>query len=170
VELISEYLPEVLKKPDNLEARYFLMYASAIAGISFDNGMLHLTHALEHPLSAIKPDLPHGLGLAMLLPAVFKYTYKAKPQILAYVYQPIIPDLKGRPNEAEEAASKLEQWIFNLGVKEKLADVGFSEKDIPKLVRLAFETPALDLLLNLAPMEVDENLVEAIYKESLKPY
>ena len=170
VELISEYLPEVLKKPDNLEARYFLMYASAIAGISFDNGMLHLTHALEHPLSAIKPDLPHGLGLAMLLPAVFKYTYKAKPQILAYVYQPIIPDLKGRPNEAEEAASKLEQWIFNLGVKEKLADVGFSEKDIPKLVKLAFETPALDLLLNLAPMKVDENLVEAIYKESLKPY
>jgi len=57
-----------------------------------------------------------------------------------------------------------------LGVKEKLADVGFSEKDIPKLVRLAFETPALDLLLNLAPMKVDENLVEAIYKESLKPY
>ncbi|WP_255408093.1 iron-containing alcohol dehydrogenase [Thermotoga sp. KOL6] len=170
VELIAEYLPKVIEEPENLETRYFLMYASMIAGVSFDNGMLHLTHALEHPLSAVKPDLPHGLGLAMLLPAVVKYTYKVKPQILAYIYQPIIPGLKGISDEAEEVAAKLEQWIFELGVKEKLADVGFSEEDIPKLVKLAFETPVLDLLLNSAPMNVDKELVKTIYSESMKPY
>jgi alcohol dehydrogenase class IV len=28
-----------------------------IAGTCFDNGMLHYTHALEHPLSAVKPEV-----------------------------------------------------------------------------------------------------------------
>lgn len=37
-----------------------------MGGVAFDNGLLHYTHALEHPLSAVKPDLSHGLGLAIL--------------------------------------------------------------------------------------------------------
>ena len=36
-----------------------------IAGTAFDNSLLHFTHALEHPLSALKPELSHGLGLSI---------------------------------------------------------------------------------------------------------
>lgn len=169
IRLISRYLPQALAHPDDLVARYYLLYASAIAGISFDNGLLHFTHALEHPLSALKPDLAHGLGLAILLPAVVKAIYPAVPEVLAEIYEPIVPGLKGIPGEAEKVAKGIEKWLFDLGITEKLVDVGFSENDIPKLVELALNTPSLGLLLSQAPIKATEQTIEKIYRESLKP-
>lgn len=53
VELVAKYLPKAIANPEDLEARYFLAYAAMMGGVSFDNGLLHYTHALEHPLSAV---------------------------------------------------------------------------------------------------------------------
>ena len=169
IELVHEYLPKAMANPEDLEARYYLTFASAIAGISFDNGLLHFTHALEHPLSAIKPELAHGLGLAMILPAVIKAIYAARPEVLAEIYSPIIPNLKGTADEAETVAKAIESWLFELGVTQKLEDEGFSETDIDRLVELSFETPSLDLLLSMAPVEASRETIRAIYTESLKP-
>jgi alcohol dehydrogenase class IV len=169
VRLVARYLPQAVAHPDDLTARYYLLYASMIAGICFDNGLLHFTHALEHPLSAVKPDLPHGLGLAMLQPAVIKYTYPAVPEILAAIYEPIVPGLKGVPGEAEKCAFGVEQWLFSVGCTEKLQDMGYQESDIDKLTRLAFETPSLAGLLGVAPIKADENVVRKIFQDSMKP-
>jgi len=169
IRMISKYLPQALEHPDDLVARYYLLYASTIAGISFDNGLLHFTHALEHPLSAMKPDLPHGLGLAMLLPAVVKHIYPVVPEVLADIYEPIVPGLKGVPGEAEKAAVGIEKWLFNLGITEKLLDEGFKEEDVPTLAELAKSTPSLDLLLKSAPIEATKEVIEAIYRDSLRP-
>ncbi|MBR5151726.1 MAG: iron-containing alcohol dehydrogenase, partial [Elusimicrobiaceae bacterium] len=130
----------------------------------------HYTHALEHPLSGVNPNLTHGLGLAMLLPAVVKNIYKAKPATLAEVLKPMVPGLKGTPDEADLAAHGVEKWLFSLGATHKLKDEGFTEDDVEKLVCLAFETPSLGGLLSLAPTQASKDVVWAIYKESLEPY
>lgn len=169
VRLVARYLPQAVAHPDDLTARYYLLYASMIAGVCFDNGLLHFTHALEHPLSGIKPDLPHGLGLAMLLPAVIKNTYPACPQILASLYAPIVPGLKGVPGEAHKCAAGVEQWLFSVGVTEKLKDMGYTQSDVAKLTKLAFETPSLSLLLSVAPVKADETMVTRIFQESMTP-
>ncbi|MEW6698745.1 MAG: iron-containing alcohol dehydrogenase [Bacillota bacterium] len=167
--LVTRYLPEALAHPEDLTARYYLLYASLIAGIAFDNGMLHFTHALEHPLSAVQPELSHGLGLAVILPAVIKHIYPAAPEVLADVLSPAVPGLRGIPAEAHEAAKGVEDWLYTVGVTSKLADLGFKEEDIGKLTDLAFNTPSLDLLLSLAPIPADRETVSAIYRESLAP-
>jgi len=169
VRLIAHYLPVAVVEPENIVARYWLLYASAIAGISFDNGLLHLTHALEHPLSAVKPEIPHGLGLGALLPAVIKTIYPAVPEALAEILRPIVPGLKGLPSEAEYAAKKVEEWLFYVGCTQKLSDFGFAKDDIPTLVKLARTTPGLDLLLSVAPVEATESVISKIYEESLEP-
>ncbi len=169
VRLISRYLPQAVAHPDDLTARYYLLYASMIAGICFDNGLLHFTHAMEHPLSAVKPDLPHGLGVAMLLPAVIKYTYPAVPEIMAALYSPIVPGLQGVPGEAEKCAVGVEKWLFAVGVTEKLKDCGYTEADVDKLTKLAFGTPSLDVLLSMAPIKATEDVVRAIYRDSMQP-
>lgn len=170
VKLVHEYLPVALKDPSNLEARYFLAYAALIAGISFDNGLLHYTHALEHPLSGVNPNLTHGLGLAMLLPAVLKNIYTARPATLAEVLAPIVPGLKGDAAEAETVAKGVEKWLFSVGSTHKLEDEGFKASDVEKLVDLAFNTPSLGGLLGIAPTKADQEAVRAIYTESLTPY
>ncbi|MCC5425413.1 iron-containing alcohol dehydrogenase [Clostridium botulinum] len=167
VRLVSRYLPQVLQHPGDLTARYYLTYASLIAGICFDNGLLHFTHALEHPLSGVKPDLSHGLGLGILLPSVIKEIYPSVSEVLADILSPIVCGLEGNPGEAEIAAKGIEKWLYSIGITEKLTDLGFKENDVEKLTKLAFETPSLDLLLSMAPIDADEKVVSNIFRNSL---
>ena len=169
IALVARYLPKALENPEDLEARYFLAYAAMMGGVCFDNGLLHYTHALEHPLSAVKPELAHGLGLAILLPAVIKTIYPAKANILADILAPIVPGLKGEAQDAEKAAKGVEKWLQSVGVSEKLTDEGFAEADVERLVNLVYTTPSLDGLLAIAPTGNGRDIVEKIYKESLKP-
>lgn len=167
VRLVAKYLPIAQKDPMNLEARYFLTYAAMIAGTSFDNGMLHFTHALEHPLSGMKPDVTHGLGLAILLPAVVEQIYAAKAAILSELLAPIVPGLTGAPGEAAKAAQGVKQWLADMGVTETLKDVGFTDADIPTLVDLAFNTPGLEGMIAIAPVDSGREVVQSIYTKSM---
>lgn len=168
IRLVAKYLPKASADPDDLKARYCLSYASMIAGTAFDNGMLHFTHALEHPLSGVKPELSHGLGLSMLLPAIIEECYPACADTLASILRPIMPDLKGEPDEAHKAAKGVEEWLAQMGVPEKLEDEGFTEDDIDRLCELAEETPSLGLLLSLAPVPADRERIARIYRRSLR--
>jgi alcohol dehydrogenase class IV len=167
IRLVAKYLPVAVKDPENLTARYYLLYASLIAGTSFDNGLLHFTHALEHPLSAVKPELAHGLGLSMLLPAVVKEIYPASGEVLAEIFEPILPGLKGTTDEADKAFTGIRKWLNGIGVTSSLKDEGFDETVVGKLVNLAFETPSLDGLLAIAPVKATREAVRNIYTNSL---
>ncbi len=170
IRLVAKYLPKAVANLEDPEPRYYLLYASLLGGVGFDNGLLHYTHALEHPLSAVKPDLSHGLGLAMLLPSVVKAIYPDRAATLADILEPIAPGLSGTPDEAEKAAKLVEKWLFEVGVTQKLTDDGFSEADVDKLVNLCFTTPSLDGLLGIAPNEATKERVRQIYEESMTPY
>ena len=167
IELVARYLPKAIANPEDLEARYFLCYAAMMGGVCFDNGLLHYTHALEHPLSALKPDFSHGLGLAILLPAVVKNIYATKSNTLAYILEPIVKGLKPEACDAEKAANGVYEWLKSVDVPNKLKDEGFSEADVETLTELAFTTPSLDGLLSIAPTEASREAVAAIYRESL---
>lgn len=167
IELVAKYLPKAIANSEDLEARYFLCYAAMMGGVCFDNGLLHYTHALEHPLSALKPDFSHGLGLAILLPAVIKNIYTAKANTLAYILEPIVKGLKAEPADAEKASQGVYEWLKSVDVPNKLKDEGFTEEDVKTLTDLAFTTPSLDGLLSIAPTEATRDAVATIYRESL---
>lgn len=166
IALVHKNLPIALNDPKDIKARYNLAYAALLGGISFDNGFLHLTHALEHPLSALKPELTHGLGLAVLLPAVVKAIYAACPMVLADILSPIV-ELKGEQTEALTAAQAVEAWLFEVGVTEKLSDEGFTDDDVEKLTNLVFTTPSLPVLLSVAPVEATAEVVAQTYRDAL---
>ena len=163
ITLVAQYLPKAIENADDLEARYYLAYAAMLGGVCFDNGLLHYTHALEHPLSAVKHELSHGLGLAILLPAVVRNIFDAKAETLKYILEPIA----GKIETAAEAEGKVYEWLKSVGVPSKLRDEGFTEADIPNLVNLAFTTPSLDGLLGIAPTEATRESVGQIYTNSL---
>lgn len=171
IRLVAEYLPRALYNGRDITAHYSLLYASLLAGICSDNGMMHLTNALEHPLSAVKPDLTHGLGLGMLLPAVLETIYPTCPAVLAEIYAPIVAGIPGTgsADEALNLALGVEDWLFHLGVTQKLSDHGFTRRDINWLTRLAQDTPSLGLMLNLAPVDASSGVIESIYERSLYP-
>ena len=167
--LVSEYLPRALRTPTDPAARYFLAYAALIAGQAFDDSLLHYTHALEHPLSAVKPDLAHGLGLAMLLPAVIEHIWPVSGPVLAALLAPIAPGFRGEAGEARCAARAVELWLARNGAPGKLTDAGFAAADVDHLTDLALATPSLRSMLDQAPDRADREAVRAIYAASLTP-
>ena len=166
ISMVAKYLPKALANPEDLEARYYLAYAAMMGGVCFDNGLLHYTHALEHPLSAVKHELSHGLGLAILLPAVVENMWEAKKETLAHILKPIAPEISTKTT-AKEANAFVYDWLKSVGVPNKLKDEGFGENDIDRLVELAFTTPSLDGLLAIAPTNADKKAVKEIYEKSL---
>ncbi len=167
VRLVVKYLPVAEKDPKNLQARYFLAYAALIAGWAFDNCSLHYTHALEHPLSALKPELAHGLGLAMLLPAVIEHIWPECGPVLSRILAPIAT-LEPSPKGAKKAAHEIEKWLAVHGASEKLDEAGFELDDVEKLTGLAIETPSLAGMLSEAPNLADRAAINTIYLNSLK--
>ena len=166
ISMVAKYLPKALANPEDLEARYYLAYAAMMGGVCFDNGLLHYTHALEHPLSAVKHELSHGLGLAILLPAVVENMWEAKKETLSYILKPIAPEISTNTT-AKEANALVYEWLKSVGVPNKLKDEGFSEADLDRLVELTFTTPSLGGLLSIAPTSATKEAVREIYSKSL---
>ncbi len=161
VRLIHRYLPEALANGKNLEARYYLTYASMLAGMAFDNGRLHITHAMEHPLSAVNETVTHGHGLGMLMPAVVRRCFDAKKETILDVFAPILGT--DTAMTADEAAETMKEWLHAIGVTETLRDKGFTEASIDELVSLVM----MRKLVHSSPIEPTEKLLRDIYEESL---
>jgi len=156
-ELITKYLPICLEKPDDLRARYWLMYAACIAGMAFDESLLHLTHALEHTLSAFIPDLTHGLGLALIQPAVMKHCWAASGPVYVHCFPEILKGLTGKPEEAQQAFDAMRKWHESVGQKETMATVGFKKEQVDELVAAVLDCPGMKGLISLAPVETSND-------------
>ena len=164
--LIARYLPRALADRNDRRARYWLTYAAAIAGLCFDESCLHLTHALEHTLSAYVPNLIHGQGLALLQPAVLKHIW---PKVCGYLndlFRPILGDLKGTPDEAEKAFRRMRAFHNKVGFSGTLVDIGFSKSDVEKLVEATWACPGMEGLIALSPIPCERVDATRIFSEA----
>lgn len=162
-ELVTKYLPTALKEPDNLRARYWLMYAAALGGMAFDESLLHLTHGLEHVLSAVIPDLTHGLGLALLQPGVLRHTWSSAGPVFVHCFSEILTGLTGKPDEAQKAFDLMRAWHVSVGAKESMASVGFKKEQLDALVDGVYATPGAAGLVGLSPVPTGKNEIKQIY-------
>ena len=165
VRLIVKWLPIALNEPKNIEARYWLLYASMIAGISIDHGRTHIVHAVEHALSGLKPRLAHGAGLAIIGPQAIKYIYESVPDKMYRLLRYIDPELEPKSEHADKAAKAITKFQQSIGFSEKLRDYGFRKEDFNEVSKLVFT--AMKYILRLAPFNVNEVIVKDIFLKSL---
>ncbi len=135
VRLLREWLPRAVGDPRDLEARYWLLYASMLAGVAIDVAGTHVNHLLEHELSGANPSLAHGCGLALLGPRVVYYTHKLAPQASAAVLRALDPTIRPVPEDAEKAMKAVAGFQASVGFAERMSDYGFSEGDLREIAR-----------------------------------
>ncbi|MDR0757466.1 MAG: iron-containing alcohol dehydrogenase, partial [Tannerella sp.] len=82
VELVTAGLPEAVRNGDSLEARTQVALASTLSGMVESLSSTTSQHAMEHALSALHPELPHGAGLIMLSEAYFSFFADKTPSLL----------------------------------------------------------------------------------------
>lgn len=161
--LVTRYLPRALKDHNDMRARYWLTYAAAIGGMAFDESLLHLTHALEHTLSAFVPKLAHGQGLALLQPAVVKHIWPASAPVLQPLFEPIFGKDKLTP---DEAALKMRQFHNSVGFNGTLADIGLKVEEVDTLVEATVSCPGMAGLIAISPVECKKEDMKRIFTEA----
>lgn len=77
LELLFRYLPESYQT-GSVQSRDACHRGATLAGISFSNAFLGITHSLAHKVGA-QFHLPHGMTCSILLPHVIKYNACEKP-------------------------------------------------------------------------------------------
>jgi len=165
VQLIVRWLPVAVKKPYDIEARYWLLYASALAGIAVDNSRTHLIHAVEHVLSGLEPSLAHGSGLASIGPAAIRILYRHVPEVLYELLKHLDHSLNPDSGDAEKAAEAVRKFQREVGFRESLADYGFTAEMAGRVSETALKS--MTYLLELSPTDVSRDLIRMLYLEAL---
>ncbi len=133
--------PRVIADPDNYEARANIMWAGMMAhnnSCGVGRSQDWNSHNIEHELSALY-DCTHGAGLAVTMPAVFKYVYKhdimrfAKLAVRVWGCQ---MDFDDPESTALAGITALENFLRSIGMPLSFEELGAKEEDIPKLVEL----------------------------------
>jgi alcohol dehydrogenase class IV len=79
---IAPNLRRAYADPMDRVAREAVMLGASLAGIAFSNSSVALIHGMARPIGAFF-HVPHGLSIAMLMPAVIEFTAPSGPELYA---------------------------------------------------------------------------------------
>ncbi len=165
--LIHTYLAISYSKHD-VDAMNNMSLAAMFAGMALNAGRACLPHAMEHALSAYRPELPHGLGLSMVILPFLKRSYKcnqAKFADIAYLLGEDIAN-KNLNSAAEMCIVAVEKIKDKLNLKQSLKDFGFDKKEIDDMVERTFFS--MEHGIKNSPCEFDKKDIKEMYYEALE--
>jgi len=158
IRMVVKYLPLALAKPDDIEARTQLSWASTIAmsplaTIGGTVGSM-TCHGIEHAVSGYY-DVAHGDGLAALLPAWMKHILPVRKERL---------DLLGK-NVFGKADGILatEEWLKEVGMNLRLRDLGCELERADDIADMTLKTP---MMVRPHPRPLDKEGIAQIYRDS----
>ncbi len=139
--LIGRSLRTAYASGRNLSTRTAMLLASTMAAMAFTRTRLGNVHAMSHPLGA-HFDVPHGVANAILLPYVMVWNliacYDTYPQI-AQALGERVAGLSVR-EAAEVAVEAVRRLSRDVGIPERLRDVGVTREGIPRMAEDAMKS------------------------------
>jgi len=135
---VISQIDKLIENPNDYQARANFAWSSTIAL----NGMTAValgggewtTHAIEHALSAINPQIAHAEGLAVMFPAWIKYVYDAKPYIFERWAQNV-----WNANSVGEGIEAMKHKFQSWGSPTTLTELGFTKSDFPQIIKCIVE-------------------------------
>lgn len=152
-------------EPQNLAARSDMLIGSMLAGMAFTNAPVAAVHALAYPLGG-HFHVPHGLSNALVLPYVMEFNMPNAEGLYAELAPIVFPELSGKSERAraEGMVAGFKALGPELGMQNRLSDVGVSHNHLPMLAEDAMKQERL--LIN-NPREMTREAAQAIYEQAL---
>jgi len=162
IELSAQWLPAAVADGSNLEARTQMAHAATLGGMAYGTESAGAAHAMSQSAGGVH-DCPHGALTGRVLGPVCEYNVPAAPERYARVAKALGVETAGmEPLEAALAGvEELHRLTDDIGIP-TMAELGFSEEEIPQLARIAFEDP--QTIGN--PRELDVAAYEEIYRNA----
>ena len=139
VQLVGAYLRKAVENGKDIDARKNMMMAAMMGAIAFQKD-LGVAHSLAHPLSTIA-GVHHGLANAIVLPHTMEFNREHARERLRDIASALGGNVfEMSPNGvAQTAIAQIKQLSKDIGIPEKLRDVGVSADMIPQLAKQAME-------------------------------
>jgi alcohol dehydrogenase class IV len=165
IERVSDNLRRAVDNGQDLAARREMALGSLMAGMAFTNAGVGACHAVAMAVGAIE-HTPHGVTIALTLPAVIRYNATSAPERYAEIAELLGEPTDGlaRDEAATAAARGVEKLAADVGIDGGLSSLGVSESDVPHLAERASQ---LERLTAGNPRRVDREALEAIIREAL---
>ena len=167
--LIFKYLPRAVADGNDLEARTNVALANTLSGMVESTSCCISEHSLEHAMSGLYPDLPHGAGLIMISLAFYRHFAPLAPERFIEMARNLGADLSGVDAEKQPYVfvDLLEQMQKACGVDQlKMSDYGIRREDFPRLALLARD--AMGGLFGLDPEPLTDEDIIRIFEESYR--
>jgi choline dehydrogenase len=125
----------------NLEARTFMAHGATFGGMAYGTESAGGAHAMSQSAGGVH-DCPHGALTARVLGSVCEFNAPAAPERYARIAQALGVSVHGlEPLEVAVAGiEELYRLTEDVGIP-TMEELGFSEKEIPMLARIAYEDP-----------------------------
>ncbi|HZK53321.1 MAG TPA: iron-containing alcohol dehydrogenase [Desulfosporosinus sp.] len=139
MKIVGQSLPKVFKDGEDWEERRKMAMASYFAGIAFSNASTNLAHAGGRALGAYF-HIPHGLGVALLLPFVMEFGLVVAEGRYARVAVALGADAQLSQSElAKKAVDIVNGFNDSFGIWDEakykfIIDVEAYRKAIPKMI------------------------------------
>jgi alcohol dehydrogenase len=133
--LVKENLPLVVADGSNITARAEMMSAAAMGAVAFQKG-LGAIHALSHPVGAVY-NTHHGMTNAVVMPPVLRLNRPAIEERIARAAAYM--GISGGFDGLYDYVLKLRA---DLGVPDKLAELGVGRDRIDEMTAMALEDPS----------------------------
>ena len=134
--LVNENLPLVARDGGNIAARGQMMAAAMMGAVAFQKG-LGAVHAISHPIGAIY-NTHHGMTNAVVIPPVLRMN---RPAIEARIAR--AADYLGIGGGFDGFYAHVLKLRADLGVPERLRDLGVGRERIDELVEMALRDPSV---------------------------
>lgn len=156
IELIGKHLVTAVREPQNLAAREGMALAATMAGLAFSNSAVAAVHALEYPLGGAL-HCSHGAGNGLLLPYVMRYNLSLRIPEFARIARLLGEETAGLTDQqaAERAIAAVERLRREIGIPERIRDIGGRREQLPTFAGKAFAIKRLMLLNARQPSEAD---------------
>lgn len=138
---VMDLIRKIFKDPDDIQARASLQWASTLTWNGYlQAGLAAPTpcHQIGHVLSALY-DIDHGVTLAIIMPAFFRYTAHLNDERAARFaelgYRIFRLDREGRKDidVADECIDKFVAFVKEVGVPVNLKSVNVPKEDLDKI-------------------------------------
>jgi alcohol dehydrogenase len=150
IDLLREYLPQVLDEPRDATARLALANASLLAGASFSNSMVGIVHAMGHACGG-GCSVAHGDAMGILLPHGMTYNLDVAGERYAELLLHLAGSEVFATTPAEERPAAAVQAVRSLlllaaekgGMPTRLSEVGMTAEQLPAVAALAINDGAM---------------------------
>jgi alcohol dehydrogenase class IV len=136
LELALPAIVEAVHDPSSRRARESMAHAALLSGICLANSGLGMAHGVAAALG-VHCRVPHGLACAVMLPAALRVDREVRQAQMARLSHALleVSDSASPETAAEMLIERIEKLCREVGIPQRLGQIGVRPEQIPDLVR-----------------------------------